>query len=129
MMTEPTAAAEEALHAIVWPLHIVFDGPPAHESGRFVEVIDATGNSVNAGEWVKYDPFWDLVIQAPLAASPPPSDADAALVAEVLARIGFLKWCGGPGSKTLLCDTSPEDVSLYERLASRLQAAPPARKL
>jgi hypothetical protein len=61
----------------VWPLHIIFDGPPGHESGRFVEVNDATGKSVNAGEWVENGPFWELIIQAP-GAKPPldPRDPD-----------------------------------------------------
>lgn len=33
-------------------IDIVFDGPPAHESGRFVEVEDASGKSINVGEWI-----------------------------------------------------------------------------
>ena len=33
-------------------IDIVFDGPPSHESGRFVEVEDERGHSVNAGEWI-----------------------------------------------------------------------------
>ena len=32
---------------------IVFDGPPSHESGRFVEVEDERGYSFNAGEWIE----------------------------------------------------------------------------
>ena len=32
-------------------LRIVFDGPPGPESGRFIEVENAQGASVNAGEW------------------------------------------------------------------------------
>ena len=32
-------------------LHIVFDGPPGPEAGRFVEVENDNGNSVCAGEW------------------------------------------------------------------------------
>jgi hypothetical protein len=44
-------------------LRIVFDGPPSHESGRFVEVEDETGHSVNAGEWrERRDGLWELVI-------------------------------------------------------------------
>lgn len=52
-----------------WPLHIVFDGPPGHESGRFVEVEDDTGSSVNAGTWAdnSVSGFHDLVIPAPRA--------------------------------------------------------------
>jgi hypothetical protein len=45
-------------------LHIVFDGPPGPESGRFVEVEDETGHGVNAGEWRKRtDGLWELVIK------------------------------------------------------------------
>ncbi len=29
------------------------DGPPGPEAGRFVEVEDATGHGINAGEWIK----------------------------------------------------------------------------
>jgi len=41
---------------------IVFDGPPAHESGRFVEVEDSSGKSIKFGEWIKRDDFWVLRI-------------------------------------------------------------------
>lgn len=41
-------------------IHVVFDGP---ESGRFVEVENADGKSINAGEWVeRLDRNWALVI-------------------------------------------------------------------
>ena len=44
-------------------LRIVFDGPPAHESGRFVEVEDSNGRSVNAGEWrSRPDGLFELVL-------------------------------------------------------------------
>lgn len=35
-------------------ISILFDGPPSHESGRFVEVNDPSGASINAGEWRDY---------------------------------------------------------------------------
>ena len=42
-------------------IDVVFDGPPGHESGRFVEVEDASGKSINYGEWVqRSDGFWVL---------------------------------------------------------------------
>ena len=45
---------------------IVFDGPPSHESGRFVEVEDSTGKSIKFGEWVKRsDGFWALRLTMP----------------------------------------------------------------
>jgi hypothetical protein len=42
---------------------IVFDGPPGHESGRFVEVEDHTGRSISFGRWLQRDDgFWVLRI-------------------------------------------------------------------
>ena len=34
-------------------IRIAFDGPPSHESGRFVEVETEHGNSISFGEWVE----------------------------------------------------------------------------
>jgi len=49
-------------------LRIIFDGPPAHESGRFVEVEDEAGGGVRVGEWVAdKEPYWALVIDDPRA--------------------------------------------------------------
>lgn len=42
-------------------VRIVFDGPPSHESGRFVEVEDDEGASISIGEWVERpDGCWEL---------------------------------------------------------------------
>lgn len=42
---------------------IVFDGPPAHESGRFVEVEDFQGKSISPWNWVqREDGYWVLRI-------------------------------------------------------------------
>lgn len=47
------------------PINIVFDGPPSHESGRFVEVETDDGKSINVGEWIKRpDGLWALRITA-----------------------------------------------------------------
>lgn len=44
-------------------LHIVFDGPPGPEGACFVEVEDASGHSVSAGEWrQRPDGYWALVL-------------------------------------------------------------------
>lgn len=44
-------------------LRVVFDGPPDHDAGRFVECEDCHGCSVNAGEWrARPDGMWELVI-------------------------------------------------------------------
>lgn len=42
-------------------LHIVFDGPPGPQPGRFVEVETPDGRSVDAGEWhEREDGNWEL---------------------------------------------------------------------
>lgn len=44
-------------------INIIFDGPPSHESGRFVEVELDDGRSINVGEWIdKGDGLWALRI-------------------------------------------------------------------
>lgn len=63
--------AEESPRPQVRPLHIVFDGPPSHESGRFVECETPDGRGVAAGEWVERDDgLWALVVQAVYEVSP-----------------------------------------------------------
>ena len=53
-------------------IHIVFDGPPGPEAGRFVEVENDDGQSIRFGEWKERgDGWWELVF----------SDQDAALAA------------------------------------------------
>lgn len=54
------------------PINIIFDGPPAPESGRFVEVETDDGKSINAGEWIeRKDGLWALrITQLPKDASP-----------------------------------------------------------
>ena len=45
-------------------IRIVFDGPPGHEAGRFVEVEDIDGRGLDAGEWHERDDgFWELRIE------------------------------------------------------------------
>ena len=39
-------------------VNVVFDGPPSHESGRFVEVEDDEGRSVKVGEWRQRPNGW-----------------------------------------------------------------------
>lgn len=44
-------------------IRILFDGPPSHESGRFVEVEDVDGRSIKAGTWhERADGLWELRI-------------------------------------------------------------------
>ncbi len=65
-------AIADALHAAMveeaWrlpkELHFVCDGPPSHESGRFVELEDETGRSISLGDWkTRPDGLWELVIR------------------------------------------------------------------
>ena len=43
------------------PVFIIFDGPPSHESGRFVEVETESGHSVGGIEWQqREDGLWAL---------------------------------------------------------------------
>ena len=44
-------------------IDVVFDGPPSHESGRFVEVEDPSGASIGVGEWIdRGNGLWALRI-------------------------------------------------------------------
>lgn len=64
---------------------IVFDGPPSHESGRFIEVEDASGKSISIGEWVhRPDNYWALRI-------PPTNETLRGLLAE-----RQVVWCDEP---------------------------------
>ena len=47
-------------------INIVFDGPPGPTAGRFVEVENAKGESICAGEWMRRDDgYWVLQIVLP----------------------------------------------------------------
>ena len=44
-------------------INIIFDGPPDHNAGRFVEVETDDGKSIDAGEWIERpDGLWALRI-------------------------------------------------------------------
>lgn len=44
-------------------IDVVFDGPPSHESGRFVEVENSEGKGIKFGEWIhRPDGYWALRI-------------------------------------------------------------------
>ena len=44
-------------------INIIFDGPPSHKSGRFVEVETDDGKSINSGTWLERDDgLWSLRI-------------------------------------------------------------------
>lgn len=67
-------------------IDIVFDGPPDHDSGRFVEVEDAQGRSIRVGSWMdRGDGFWVLrlpdhrALTAAGSSAPPRCDCGAKL--------------------------------------------------
>lgn len=72
---EEMRAAVEALLMERWErqrptaptiVRVIFDGPPSHESGRFVECENDHGASINAGAWKELDNgFWELRIGFP----------------------------------------------------------------
>jgi hypothetical protein len=44
---------------------VIFDGPPSHEPGRFIEIEDPEGKSIQAGEWIdRGDGYWALHLAA-----------------------------------------------------------------
>ena len=54
-----------AQSAPIQTIDIVFDGPPSHQSGRFVEVENAEGHSIRVGEWLQRpDSYWVLRLKA-----------------------------------------------------------------
>jgi hypothetical protein len=60
---ESLEAERDALLAERTLVDIVFDGPPSHESGRFVEVEDMSGAGVRVGEWIdRGNGYWALRI-------------------------------------------------------------------
>lgn len=57
------AAYEAERAACPMELHFVCDGPPSHESGRFVELEDGHGRGLGIGDWRKRDDgLWALVV-------------------------------------------------------------------
>jgi hypothetical protein len=45
-------------------INLIFDGPPAPESGRFVEVETDDGYSISLGQWLERpDGYWTLRIE------------------------------------------------------------------
>jgi hypothetical protein len=57
-----------AATGLIRQIDVVFDGPPGPESGRFVEVEDEAGRSIELGEWVERpDGYWALRLQVPTA--------------------------------------------------------------
>lgn len=43
-------------------VHIVFDGPPGPESGRFIETETPDGKGIGIGRWEQKGDYWHLII-------------------------------------------------------------------
>ena len=53
-------------------VNVIFDGPPSHESGRFVEVENDAGQSISFGEWSeREDGLWRLRFPVTTIPEPP----------------------------------------------------------
>lgn len=46
-------------------IRIVFDGPPSHESGRFIEVENERGEGISFGKWKQEGEYWYLEFSNP----------------------------------------------------------------
>ena len=56
-----------AAAALTRQIDVVFDGPPGPNAGRFVEVEDESGRSVDVGKWVeRSDGYFALRIRTPV---------------------------------------------------------------
>lgn len=68
-------ASADALGEVA--LHVVFDGPPGPEAGRFVECETPDGRSINAGEWhQRPDGYWELRVSAGITPTPKKNDVE-----------------------------------------------------
>ena len=80
-----------ALKRLKGELHIVFDGPPSHESGRFVEVETPDGKSVRAGRWEQRGDFWHLILPGRIKeAVPEEVEATLAMLDTLRSQAGIL---------------------------------------
>ena len=121
-------------------IHIVFDGPPGPEAGRFVEAEDADGKSINVGTWYeRSNGYWELRIAAwntsPTAALPSENDVMrvATLPADVhefVSRTGLLAtnhggWFDKHGFAAInpLCDAANAILEKYDAAMAPEQIA------
>ena len=56
------AALREARGERKQEIHLVFDGPPEHVAGRFVEAENSAGESISVGRWEQRGEYWHLII-------------------------------------------------------------------
>jgi len=100
---------------------IVFDGPPSHESGRFVEVEDNKGAGISYGDWVeRADGYW--VLRIPRIQRTPRPGIDREKVREIVDELR--------DDNNDLRQKAPWRVShLCDRLEALLDGAAPAGEM
>jgi hypothetical protein len=123
---------------------IVLDGPPSHESGRFVEVEDGAGRGLSMGEWVhRLDGYWVLRIPAPteglkasdglIVLAVPQETADFIAAKDEIEKAGRSWSHTGDGQFGVLLSPRPggyyvHGPTLPEALAAAKAAQKPKRK-
>lgn len=97
-------------------IDVVFDGPPSHESGRFVEVENPAGQGINAGEWIdRGNGLWALRIGTGKPVPWPPRDSVKACEPRQSKIDPHCEGCGAPEVAGLTlhkpgCTAVSEDV-------------------
>ena len=108
---------------------IVFDGPPSHESGRFVEVETPSGKGVAIGNWEEHETagLWSLTIQAPAKQMDPQEKRDGSVWwcprCQNLVPAGCLDSMGR--HPPCVTDGGPGDSAVEYVRAADLTALPP----
>lgn len=115
MLREQVAARGDAVY-------VVFDGPPSHESGRFVEVETEDGHGRGVGEWEEHPTAPGLWRLGPLYAAPPAAatqepDAVLTLVAirDVPGEFAMLAIQDQPKAKRLLAGRDRVELEVRVR--------------
>lgn len=112
--TPPPTSAD-----VVERVHVVFDGPPGPEAGRFVECETPDGRSINAGDWHKRaDGLWELCISLTALTHPPASaDVDATPDHCGIVQVGD-DFYAAPADEDASTPLTGDDVELCARLRS-----------
>lgn len=97
---------------------IIFDGLPGPEGGRFVEVENDQGKSINAGEWSVEGRFYVLTIDAQSGDALKIARINAATVAAT-AEIEGMKAVNA--QYALGGDPPPRDEADFEKVAKALR--------
>jgi hypothetical protein len=112
-------------------MDIVFDGPPGHESGRFVEVEDQSGHSISVGEWRdRGDGLWALRIHRdsrPAAPDLQPLvDPQETLIRQLTAKLDEItasaQWVGGADLLIKERDQKHQEATQLRVLVAKLEA-------